>query len=668
LSESSETKEAGIAEMMRHPWLAHVSLFKHRHPAPTPLFHLEIVKLWHDEALPQVLIQAFRGAAKSTLAEEAILVQALLRKFHNAIILGETYERAVERLRSIKHEVETNQLIFETFGDQVGPVWSESKIVLANGTIIQAFGRGQSLRGSKHLDYRPDRCFADDIENEDSVISPEAIEKTKTWFMATVLPALEPGALVRINGTPLHPRSVICQLASDPGWVTRSYPILYIDEAGAERSIWPERFSFDDIARKRADYARMGMAHSFAQEFMCQAEDPASKPFSDALIRVDASLVRTWHAVYAMCDPARSVKSTSATTGMAVWSWLGSRLIVWDAYAGFWQPDEIVSQIFKIDTTYSPVAIGIERDGLEEFILQPLRHEQLKRGYSIPIRPVKAPESKLSFITGLQPYFKAGEIVLAKECPEARQQFLNFPAGRIDIPNALAYALTLRGGQPVYDAFNNAHVALDLAPHPKPAFLAVNTDSRATAAAVVQLNEGALHILADRVREGEPASCLAEIITELTLETGCSRLRLLLPPIHFNSYSVHGLRAACRSVPVEFSRGGDPVAGRQELTALLNRLAHGRPCLQVSSTARWALNAFAGGYYREIARSGQIMAEPATNAYRVLMEGIESLAAVLRSARLSDEDEPEVSWATTPDGRKYISSRPAPTPLPSRRA
>src|SRR5215831_14219993 len=150
----SNDRETTIAEMMRHPWMAHVALFKHRHPAPTPRFHIEIVKLWHS-AIPNVLIQAFRGAAKSTLAEEAILVQALLRKFHNAIILGETYERAVERLRSIKHEIETNNLIEQLFGNQVGPVWSEAKIVLNNGAIIQAFGRGQSLRGSKHLDFRP---------------------------------------------------------------------------------------------------------------------------------------------------------------------------------------------------------------------------------------------------------------------------------------------------------------------------------------------------------------------------------------------------------------------------------------------------------------------------------------------------------------------------------
>jgi len=660
LSDATSKPEL-IACLIRDPWLAHSTLFRHRHPNPTPLFHQEIVRLWHDSTLPRVLIQAFRGAAKSTLAEEAIIVQACLRGFHNGIILGETYERAVERLRAIKHEFESNPLIEELFGDQVGPIWSEAKIQLNNGTIIQAFGRGQSLRGSKHLDHRPDRAFADDIENEDSVATPEAIEKTKTWLMATVIPALEPAALIRVNGTPLSPRCLVCQLAADPGWETRIYPVVNSDN----QSSWPERFSDEWIEKKRADYHRLGMAHSFAQEFLCQPEDPSSKPFTADLIRVEP-IVRTWHAVYAMCDPARSVKSTSATTGMAVWSWLSNRLIVWDAYAGFWQPDEIVKEIFKIDTTYSPVAIGIERDGLEEFILQPLRHEQLRRGYSIPIRPLKAPAGKHSFITGLQPYFKAGEIVFAKDMPQAREQFLNFPSGRVDIPNALAYALALRGGQPVYDNFNNAHVADGLTAHPKASWLALNTDSRCTTAALVQLNEGALHILADRVAEGEPANHLGDMIQELTLEAGSRRLRLLLPPVHFSSWSPHGLRAACRSLPAEFSRGGDPAAGRNEIIAQLNRLSHGRPSLQVSSTARYALNAFAGGYYREVARSGQLAAEPATNVYKVLMEGIESFAAVLRSARM-DEDEHPVNWATTPDGRRYITSRPGPEPLELKR-
>src|SRR6516164_5159220 len=111
-----DAKEAAVLDLLREPVLAHRTLFRHRHLNVTPGFHREIIELWHGSS-DRVLIQAFRGAAKSTLAEEAIIIAALARRFFNVIILGETYERAVERLRSIKHEFETNVFLAELFGD-----------------------------------------------------------------------------------------------------------------------------------------------------------------------------------------------------------------------------------------------------------------------------------------------------------------------------------------------------------------------------------------------------------------------------------------------------------------------------------------------------------------------------------------------------------------------
>ena len=67
-----------------------------------------------------------------------------------------------------------NETILEIFGSMVGPVWHETKVELSNGAVIQAFGRGQSLRGVKHNDTRPDFCLIDDIEDEDSVKTPSA--------------------------------------------------------------------------------------------------------------------------------------------------------------------------------------------------------------------------------------------------------------------------------------------------------------------------------------------------------------------------------------------------------------------------------------------------------------------------------------------------------------
>src|SRR6267142_4307202 len=105
-----------ILRLGRNKRLAHAALFGHRHPNETPDLHYEIIDLWHSQA-PKVLLMAFRGAGKSTLSEEAVIVEACLRQFHNGVIIGSCYERAVERLTSIKHEFETNPFIEELFGD-----------------------------------------------------------------------------------------------------------------------------------------------------------------------------------------------------------------------------------------------------------------------------------------------------------------------------------------------------------------------------------------------------------------------------------------------------------------------------------------------------------------------------------------------------------------------
>ena len=653
MSEELDQREQTIVKLGKNRRLAHRVFFGHRHPNATPPFHYEIVDLWHSSA-PKVLIKAFRGAAKSTLAEEAIIIQAAYREFKNGIVLGETVDRAIERLRAIKHEFETNTALEECFGNLVGGTWSEGKIILANGVIIQAFGRGQSLRGSKHLDFRPDRAFGDDVENEESVATPEAIEKAMRWLMSVVMPALAPGALIRINGTPLHPRSVIEQLSTDPDWVTRTYPIEHIDaESGELVATWPDRFPLPEIEKKRQSYARLGLQDNFQQEFMCKAEDPAMKPFTSDLLRVEPT-VRTWHAVYAMYDPARTVKSTSASTGVAVWSWISNRLIVWDAYAGMWKPDEIISDMFTVDDRFRPVVLGVERDGLEEFILQPLRQEQLRRSYAIPVRALKAPKGKLDFIRGLQPFFKAHEVIFAKELPEAREQLLGFPTGRIDVPNALAYALMLRPGILIYDGFSTANVVDELHRVGRdPVYLAVNATTVCTTAALIQLVNGGLHVLADWVREGDAGTNLDAIVREAGAAAG-GKFSLFAGPDHFGNYDTFGLRAAARKIPVSVGRGGSELIGREEIRALFGRATRGQPALRVSTSARWTLNAFAGGYCKEVTRHGVLTEFAVEGPYKVLMEGIEHFAALLKGTSIGSDD--EVHYRVAADGRRYVSA------------
>ena len=215
---SPEEHEEIVLKLKNNRLLAHDILFKSRHPQATPRFHVEMLNLWYSTA-PFVLTMAFRGSAKSTLAEEAIILCALFREYRNILIIGESYARACDRLRAIKREFESNDDIRAIFGEQVGETWQEQKIVLSSGIIIQALGQGQSLRGVKHLDARPDLVFIDDLESEDTVATPEARDKLSNWVYAALLPAMDvSNRRIRIAATPLDPEALAVKLSKDDNW------------------------------------------------------------------------------------------------------------------------------------------------------------------------------------------------------------------------------------------------------------------------------------------------------------------------------------------------------------------------------------------------------------------------------------------------------------------
>ena len=319
----TETRDSAILKLGRNRHLAHQVLFRHRHSDATPPFHYDLIDLWHSQ-ISKALVMAFREAGKSTLAEEAFVIGACYRLFNNAIIVGATEKRACERLRAVKHEIESNELLAELFGFQVGKVWNEAEVILANGSRIIAVGRGQSLRGTKHLHYRPDFCFCDDIEDKEHVTTPEARDATQSWFMDELLPCLDRDARIRMNATPLDRDSLPMRIKKWSAWQTRTYPVEYVDEHGARRATWEARYPLDWVDGKRKEYQDAGDLEGYAREYMCVAEDPRARVFTSSMFKVEPR-VHTWQPTFAMYDPARTVKATSATTGWAVWSWIANR-------------------------------------------------------------------------------------------------------------------------------------------------------------------------------------------------------------------------------------------------------------------------------------------------------------------------------------------------------
>jgi hypothetical protein len=676
-----------IEAFVRNRIWAHQILFERRHRDESPPFHENVIKFLHSRDVRGVIL-AFRGAAKSTLAEEDIIIDACLQRFNNCVIVGPSERRATERLHSIKVEFENNEKLRELFDDQIGHPWQETKIVLRNGRCIQAIGRDQAVRGLKHGDWRPDRILVDDVEERENVQTPEGRRKTMLWLMAELLPAADVHYRIRILATPMDKESVPQRLIDENKWPHLIVPVETIGKDGERQPTWPARFPLDVIDEKMRDYQLSGNMHIWEAEMLCQARAESDRVFRSDMFRI-VPQNRMWQPVYAMIDPARTIGQNSATTGWAVWSWIRNRLHVWAAGAGRLLPDEIVDLAFTIDSEFRPVWIRIEADGLNEWLSQPIRQEQLKRQKLIPYQPQMAPKGKDAFIGGLQPYYKAGEVTHQTHLPELETQLLAFPSGKKDAPNALAFA-TITKPLPIYDELPQDCYADDLEPDiNRPLYLAANATASLATAVLVQLLDGNLRIYRDWIMEGSPLETVSRIHADASLEadarlTDAGRSsdwrealklpqhnlvlrrdppRWLVPLHHGDQWNNVGLRQAVRLIPAKLAFGAEYDTGRRTIRDAIGRSNSLTPPLLISSRASWTLRAFAGGYSRFVRRGGVLSDEAEPGIYRVLMEGLESFAGIVaarRDEQNTDDGAQPISY--TRNGTPYRSAMP-----PSRR-
>lgn len=627
-------------------------MFDHRHPQESPDYHARIDALWRS-VHPQVVLEVFRGGAKTTKSEEFVTLDALFGTAWYQLLVGESYEKACQSLYNIKTELKTNEKIVAIFGPVEGDIWREHEIVLANGRKIQAVGQDQEQRGFKHGHHRPDRIIIDDVEKRTRIHDQKYRESVWTWIFSEIIPALDPvEGKVRAIGTSLWPSSLIARLRKDPHWVSLVVSICD-NVTDFANPAWEARFSSDWIRRKYEEYAKAGQTVAFMREYMCVAMDEANRSF-DTTKLVSLPEGPMYLPKLAAIDPARTVRDTSDRTGRAVGGWAGTKLYLYETGGARLRPDEIVAEAFRIDQQYQPIRVGVESNGLEEFLLQPLRGEMLRRRRVIPLQDLRAPGGKKGFILGLQPFVEAGEIVLIGG-KEAHPDFVNememYPGGTDDVLNAVAYLIVMRSGKPVYEDFSPDSIAA-VDPEPRfPLVLAINQQGQMIAAALMQADGLGLSIFRDWVTYELPDDALAMIYAEIKLTYPGVKVRNFVPADLHEQWTQSPLVSSLRKKG-ELGSGGFIYNAIGACKNTLRLQVRGQPALLIDPQARWSVNAFAGGYSFEVSASGQPKDTPQENEYSVLMGAIESVVASLEQT----SEAIDYNYAYTKDGRKYIST------------
>jgi hypothetical protein len=145
---------------------------------------------FHKRATRRVLANAewyevrawSRELAKSTRTMMEVLFLAMTGKKRNVLMISNSKDNAVRLLMPFKINLEKNQRIINDYGKQENyGRWSDEEFVTKGGVAFRAIGAGQSPRGTRNEEIRPDVLLFDDLDTDEECRNPDIIQQKWEW-------------------------------------------------------------------------------------------------------------------------------------------------------------------------------------------------------------------------------------------------------------------------------------------------------------------------------------------------------------------------------------------------------------------------------------------------------------------------------------------------------
>ncbi len=413
-------------------------------------FHRRMMDAAGEPGMP-TFVCAVRGAGKSVLLTLARPLRQALEGGTPYLIYGSQVQKlAAQNMDGGRREVERNPRSRGDDGEVevsgLQTAWTLHRPTTGHSTRFEAFGIGMSPRGRRHGEHRPTEFVGDDLENAELARNPDREQNLWDWLMDEVVPAMEPERFAfTVLGTMFGPRCMMeraRRLVEVKDRAGRPLARLFVQAAGEEgRSVWPERFGDETLARVRATIGLRNWLRNYA----LSADDP-SKPFQAAWLGtyrpqdVDAAGLD----VVAFLDPAVTQSARGcprALVAVGADRASGTRYVL-GAWIARGTPVEMIRKLFAFARAYRPRVIGIESNGGFALIKSLLAMWEERRRQRLPVRYVNHTRPKDLRIESLCSAFEIGRWLFPQNPgPGVRtlqDQLLSYPNGFVDGPDAMA--------------------------------------------------------------------------------------------------------------------------------------------------------------------------------------------------------------------------------------
>lgn len=376
------------------------------HNAP---FHNAAARKVHDTPNLKAVFKWPRGHAKSTHFDIFMPLWLMFqpkRLINFMVLVGKSEDSADRLLGDIQAELQYNKRIIADFGKQMSMGnWTEGEFTTKEGVYFLACGRGQSPRGLRKREARPDYIVIDDLDDDELCRNDKRVHDLTDWVKEALFGSLDVGrGRFIMVGNLISKNSVLFNIAHTRGVYLSK--VTAVDKNG--EPVWRDKWT-----KEEAQAYRDFVGYRAWEKEMMHNPIIDGTIFRNEWIRFKRlPALRKYDQLVCYTDP--SFKSTTANDYKAcrLWGKLGHELHLIDC----WVRQDTVSamvrwlyDLYERTRDEASVLFFMEANFMQDVILDEFEAEGKARGYQLPIMPDKRKKpEKIQRIEAISPLWERG--------------------------------------------------------------------------------------------------------------------------------------------------------------------------------------------------------------------------------------------------------------------
>lgn len=252
-----------------------------------------------------------RELAKSTIVMFCVMYLVLTQTKKNVMLAAATLDAAINLLKPYIANFEANGRLKAFYGDQTNPGdWSSDHFILKNGASFTALGAGQSPRGSRVENVRPDILITDDFDTDQDCKNPVILDKKWDWWEKAFYPtrSVSEDTLILWAGNLIAKDTCVGRAAR----MADHHDIVNLTDKDGN-STWPSKNTPERIKRIRDKISTKALQGEYYNNPISEGKVFKNLPFGKV------PPLRKFKFLIAYGDPAYSNKKNKSDSTKAVW-------------------------------------------------------------------------------------------------------------------------------------------------------------------------------------------------------------------------------------------------------------------------------------------------------------------------------------------------------------